>query len=481
MSSRGFGVLIVIALWAALYLPVLGLSELRGEEGKRVLPAVQMLDRGDYLVPHLGARPYLNKPPMVSWLVAASFRAFGVRNEWSARLPSAILVLIVAVVFVRVGRTNLGNTGATIAAVVWLTTLEVIAKGRSIETDAINASFFGLALISWLTFWQQKRSAWVTFTVPWIFLGLGFLAKGPGLLLFFYSILIAVAWRTRRLRELLHPAHWVGVAIMLAMVAAWAVPFFVSVRSRHLGEVWWREVTAILFGEKGRVENWALNFPRGLAFLLPWILVMPFVRFAKIDNLLERETARGLAWGSLLPFVGVLVLPGAAPRYVLPLSAALCWIIGMAVANNAFEWQLRIKDFRVPIPRPLVQLAVVIAIVGEIIVFPIRTIIDARGHKVLKPIAARVNAAMPADQSLCAVDLPYKPYLFYVRAPVAYFSTLEELPADARFLLIQFQDLAKMEANPRWQELQPRLLVRSDPFRRSDTILFDVSPKEANR
>ena len=43
--SRAVGFSIVIVLWAALYLPLLGALELRGEEGKRVMPAVQMLDR----------------------------------------------------------------------------------------------------------------------------------------------------------------------------------------------------------------------------------------------------------------------------------------------------------------------------------------------------------------------------------------------------------------------------------------------------
>src|SRR6266496_871110 len=31
-----------------------------------------------------------------------------------------------------------------------------------------------------------KRSPWLTFVVPWIFLGLGLLAKGPSHVLFFY-------------------------------------------------------------------------------------------------------------------------------------------------------------------------------------------------------------------------------------------------------------------------------------------------------
>src|SRR3982751_4507778 len=134
MNSRAASVLLMIFLWAALYLPFLGSLELRGEEGKRVMPAVQMLNGGNYLVPHLGAHPYLNKPPLINWLVAGSFRTFGIRNEWSARLPSAISVLLVALVIVIVGRDALGAVGSTIAGVCWLTTLELIDKGRAIET-----------------------------------------------------------------------------------------------------------------------------------------------------------------------------------------------------------------------------------------------------------------------------------------------------------------------------------------------------------
>ena len=82
--------LAVSMVWAAIYLPALGSLELKGEEGRRILPAVQMLETGQYIVPEVGGEPYLSKPPLVNWLVAASFRLFHSRNEWSARLPSGV-------------------------------------------------------------------------------------------------------------------------------------------------------------------------------------------------------------------------------------------------------------------------------------------------------------------------------------------------------------------------------------------------------
>ena len=95
---------LVMLVWGAIYLPRLGSLELKSEEGRRVLPAVTMLQTGNYVVPQVGSEPYLRKPPLVNWLVAGSFKIFGARNEWTARLPSVLCVLAAALAFVGIAR-----------------------------------------------------------------------------------------------------------------------------------------------------------------------------------------------------------------------------------------------------------------------------------------------------------------------------------------------------------------------------------------
>jgi len=63
-----------LILWGILYLPGLGSLEFKGEEGRRVLPAVTMLRTGNWVLPHVGGEPYFNKPPFFNWLVAGSFK-----------------------------------------------------------------------------------------------------------------------------------------------------------------------------------------------------------------------------------------------------------------------------------------------------------------------------------------------------------------------------------------------------------------------
>src|SRR6476659_10987867 len=131
--SRFASLLIVTAFWAAIYLPGLGSLEIKGEEGRRILPAVTMLESGNWLVPQVGSEPYFRKPPLVNWLVATSFSITGFRNEWTARLPSALSVLAVALLFVTLARATLGANGSLIGALIWMINFGMIEKGRLIE------------------------------------------------------------------------------------------------------------------------------------------------------------------------------------------------------------------------------------------------------------------------------------------------------------------------------------------------------------
>src|SRR6266403_3744780 len=106
MISRAQSLAVVLLIWAAIYLPALGSLAVKGEEGRRILPAISMLESGNYLVPQVGGEAYFRKPPLINWLVAASFKIFGQQNEWTARMPSLIAVLLVALAFVTVARAS---------------------------------------------------------------------------------------------------------------------------------------------------------------------------------------------------------------------------------------------------------------------------------------------------------------------------------------------------------------------------------------
>ena len=358
MISRSQALLIVLLVWAAIYLPALGSLEIKGEEGRRILPAVRMIETGDYIVPKVGSEPYLRKPPLINWLVAASFKIFGQRNEWTARLPSVLCVLAVALVFITVARRSLGTTGSTVAALIWLTNFGMIEKGRLIEIEALYVSLFAIAFVCWLSWWEEKRSPWLTWLVPWIFLGLGWLAKGPMHLLFFYAIVIAVLWRARELRTIWNVPHLIGVIVMVSIFAAWAIPFLKMTDGAHVAQVWSRQFSGRLAGEGFNFGGWALNIPRSLGYFLPWIVFVPLLIGAKSGPEESKQNVRSahrpqayvpgaLFWAILIPLLIVDLIPGSLPRYTMPLLAPFAWLLAsiLTAENCGVAAMARRKNF----------------------------------------------------------------------------------------------------------------------------------------
>ncbi len=470
---------IVSVVWVVAYLTPIGLFEFRGEEPRRVLPALEMLDRGEYLIPRIGGQPYFQKPPLINWLVAGSFKLFGTRSEWTARLPSALFILLVAVVLVTSTRSMLGAKGSMIASLSWLTNFGMLEQGQTIEIEPVYISLLALALISWLLCWQQRRSPWLMWLVPAIFLGVGLLAKGPAHLLFFYVLIGAVLWQSGRLRDLLHPAHFVGVVIMLAIFAAWALPYVVELSVDRVtgAKSFWEDLSFFFSGEEVTPENWRLNFPKGFAYFLPWALLLPFVRVNRIADARQRAVVRGFAWGTVPLAMMMLLPPGSFPRYILPLMPAFCWAFGIVFANDAFEWHLGIKALQVKVPQRLIIALVMIGAIGSAIIFPLRAAIFLRNRERIRPIAAKINAVMPAGERLYAIDPYFQAFLVYVHAPITYLTNIDELPPDARYVLIHTKDRPKIEKSKRWRAYRPRVIEWTPRYRGQSAMLFEMQPR----
>ncbi|MDP9003940.1 MAG: glycosyltransferase family 39 protein, partial [Verrucomicrobiota bacterium] len=474
--SRATTFSIVVLCWAAIYLPGLGSLEIKGEEGRRILPAVTMIESGNYLVPQVGSEPYYRKPPLVNWLVAASFKLFGHRNEWTARLPSVLSVLAVAVAFVLVARTSLGANGSLIGALIWLANFGMIEKGRLIEIEALYVSLFGLAMICWLSWWQQRRSPWLTWTVPWVFLGLGLLAKGPLHLFFFYAVVLAVLVGAGELRKLWHVAHLVGFLIMLGIFAAWAVPYWQEMRGSNLAETWSAQLTGRLTGDDFKLGNWLLNIPRGLAYFLPWTLLLPLARGAWRPTSRETNLLRALTWGCAISFVIVNLLPGALPRYSMPLLVPASWIMAMTLSAEEIRARGSWKSLGLLPPARRLRLVVITAIAAciALAMYASAVIPYLQKRSKVKPIAAQIDALVPKSEPLYAIDPDYQPFLFYMRSRLVYASGVEEVPVNARYLLVRSTNELKVVRSEHWAPRHPRSIFSATDYRQQTVVLLKV-------
>ena len=480
MISRNRSLLIVLLVWAAIYLPALGSLAIKGEEGRRILPAVRMIETGDYIVPRVGSTTYFRKPPLVNWLVAVSFKVFGVRNEWAARLPSALSVLAVAIAFVTVARVSLGPRGSTIAALIWLTNIGIIEKGRLIEIEGLYVSLSGLAIIFWLSFSSQKKSPWLIWLPASIFLGLALLAKGPLHLVFFYGIVFAVLGQTKRWRLLVHPAHFAALAIMLAIFAAWAIPFLQSTTTQVALHKWSAQFSGRLSATGFNFSSWIQNIPRSLVYFLPWVVLFPFVRFTKFQDEVRRRLARALTWGIVGPLLVVNLVPGALPRYSMPAVVPASWLLAMSYAGNALDWphKLRLGGEGVwtKVVAGFVGLGLVIGGIG----YPFTALV-LRNRQQVKNAAAEINAIVPASETLYAVNPDYQPVFFYVKAPLNYASEITKLPTNTHYFLVRTENEQEAITTQKWAPRWAHQLARIKDLHKREMVLFEVGPPLKDR
>ena len=474
--SRAANLSIVVMCWAAIYLPALGSLEIKGEEGRRILPAVTMLETGHWLVPQVGSEPYFRKPPLVNWLVAASFKLTGYRNEWTARLPSVLCVLAVALVFVTLARASLGAKGSLIAALIWMVNFGMIEKGRLIEIEALYVSLFGLGLICWLSWWQQRQSPWLTWIVPSIFLGLGVLTKGPLHLLFFYAVVVAVLHRAGELRKLRHPAHLAGIVVVLGIFAAWAIPSWQAMRAANIAQAWSVQLTGRLTADDFKLGSWLLNIPRGLAYFLPWTLLLPFVRGAELPAPRETNLLRALIWGCAVPFLIVNLLPGALPRYSMPVLVPASWLMAMLLTASEIRLPAWWRAPQIPPAQRRLQLVICTAIAaGLAICLYAAAVVPALQRRAkVKPIAAQIDALVPNSEPLYAVDPDYQPFLFYIKSRLVYASRIDDLPLTARYVLIQPEKKQQVMESERWAPLHARPILTVTDYRKRTVILAKV-------
>ena len=475
--SRAANFLFIVACWVAIYLLALGSLEIKGEEGRRILPAVTMIETGNYLVPQIGSDPYFRKPPLVNWLVAISFQLTGHRNEWAARLPSALAVLAVAVAFITTARTSLGANGSLAAALVWLTSFGIIEKGRLIEIEALYVSLLGLALICWISAWYQRWSRWATWLVPSIFLGLGLLAKGPVHLLFFYSVVVAVLYRERHLRTLIDLPHLLGIAMMLGIFAAWAVPYWHTMRGTDLAETWSVQILGRLGPSDFKVGSWLLNIPRGLAYFLPWTLLLPLVSRARFEVERERNLFLGLLWGSALPFLLVNLLPSGLPRYSMPALPGAAWMMAMMMTRSDLRSPRWWPFLRLIMPRAgvtLVRRTAIVIVVAMVIYSAALVPLVLRGREKIRPIAAQIDALVPKSETLYAVDPDYQPFLFYTKSRLVYVDDLSQLPHDARYVLVQGDREQEVLDSKQWAPSRARSILTLTDYRKRTVVLAKV-------
>jgi 4-amino-4-deoxy-L-arabinose transferase-like glycosyltransferase len=332
--------LLLMVLPALLLYPTLSFRLLEPDEGRYAEIPKEMIARGDWIVPHLEGEPYLDKPPMLYWLVALSYKAFGV-SEASARLVPALAVHATILLLYLLGRRSLGERSAFWGGLFLTIAPGFAGMGRLLIMDGLLSLWVTITLLATFEAIRGER-----FQVGWWYLGavaagLGVLTKGPVPFL----LLVPPVWLYRRLDENRVTIPWLHLLGFAGVAALVNLPWYVAIFLREpifLKHFFWEHNVLRFVQPFDHLQPVWYYAPILLVGLVPGtFLLYAFARHLGSGDP-ERVATRTPALGFWLLAGGWCVfffsLSGCKlPTYVLPAFPCLCLAVGDFVARTRWH------------------------------------------------------------------------------------------------------------------------------------------------
>ena len=218
-------------------------------------------DFRNWFFPTLWGSPYVENPPLVHGLIAITYLLGGI-NEFTTRLPGAMLASISVLIVYSIGREIfVARTPALFSALVYLTLLPVIHQSRLAMLDAPLLCFELLTI--WAILRSRRDLRWTL--VAGMGLSALFLTKSIIGLFLAIVILLFLFWDTPRLISSFY--LWIGLFLGIVPALAWYIVHWYQYKFLTL-EFFWQS----LYLTQSQEHSLDYYFLALLKCPLPWLI-----------------------------------------------------------------------------------------------------------------------------------------------------------------------------------------------------------------
>jgi len=306
-------------------------GDLHGDPVRYASVSLSILQTGDWLIMHNAPGViYTDKPPLMFWLVATSYRLFGV-GTYAAKVWSCLFAIGACVLTYLLGKRLFGPTAGLLAGAMLAVTPGLVINAVDLRMDSSVMFYMVLAALAVVRADAEDRPRWLL--LAGLAAGLAVMTKSAA------GALVGLLLLVRRPRFLIHPYLFGAVALALLVALPW-----------HVHEMFWNKEK---FAERylgAQIEDrlvlgWHIpaNVVRHIGSILlrglPWtpLALLALVRRRRLGH---RELASGRTerWGMTLALVWaaeVIVLMAVAPRpydrYLIPAYPAIMLLAGLGL------------------------------------------------------------------------------------------------------------------------------------------------------
>lgn len=312
-----------------------GLSEIttyQCDETYYLSHGLGMVKSGDWITPTFEGREFaFQKPILFYWLVALSFKIFGV-NIFSGRLPSVIFATAGILLIYYFSLILFGNyKGALFSSLALLSSSLYFLDARAARTDMVLTFFITLSMLFFAKAIFEAKNRHSYFIFSFIAMGLATMTKGPpGFLIPFISVIVfLLAFPKNRLvlRDMFTP--WPFVFFLL-IVVPWPLTMYILHGNRFISCFFFEElVRKVDRSSIDLLSNIGYYSGTMLRHFFPWsiFLLIGILSTRKKEN--NRNEITFLFLWIIVTFgMFTFFVSSSHSRYLLPLSPALALLTG---------------------------------------------------------------------------------------------------------------------------------------------------------
>jgi len=320
---------VVLLFWGIWNNPLTGINE-----GRRALTALEMVRNGNWLIPTMNGHFYIDKPPMLYWLMVISAKLFQSTSEWVFRLPSAFSALTICALLFRSVKKYLNRDVAILAILILATSLSFTDRAHQAEIEILLTLFCFAANLFFLDYYISGKTIFLW--LSYLCIGLAILTKGPVALVFFVPALVVFGFLKRSARIKDGLLFWPGWLLMLTIGISWYVAIWFSEAGPLLRQVIQIDIVDKSIGGLSDSKPFYTYIVNLLGIFAPWTLLLIF-RAKKVRLLFKDQFTTYFTLQTIIPLLIMSMIASKHNKYVLPMFPVLAVCLAIYL-RDFYDW-----------------------------------------------------------------------------------------------------------------------------------------------
>jgi hypothetical protein len=307
------------------------------DEGYYAQPAVHIVKHNDWITPYVNGVRFLEKPPLLYWVTAASFKAFGI-NEFALRLPTALAMIALVWIVMLIARLVADEEAVLVSGLSTSFSVGAYLFTRETLHDIWLVLFLALAMYAFLKWYLDPLHSWRPALLFYAAMAGGFMCKSlvgvafpVGIAaLFFLVSRECPRWRTLHLVP--------GLLLFLILAAPWH--WLAAVQNQGFLEFFLVKEQFLRFlGKREPPILWSVPLATFWSLILvwffPWIAFLPSAFWASRRSCERNERVLlklALIWTGVV--LGFFSLSDRLEHYAFPALPALSLFIAVAFSHR---------------------------------------------------------------------------------------------------------------------------------------------------